>query len=207
MDCIAHDGGAGFRRTARRWPMPRQADSRPTESSAASSATTRPRSNTSARWQTLATSSKSVETMRWRRRAAARRRRAGRSPPWRRRRRRRSDPRRRRSCPRDAASGRRRPSAGCRRTGARSAALGSFGFRPMRSTELHCGVCLCTRREIRDEIAAGGERIEEQVLADDRFGTTDSVIRSAQTRLMPAPSPRAERTRRSLHHRARRVRR
>ena len=48
---------------ARRGPKPRRAGSRPTGRRRPSSATTRPRSKTSARWQTFATSSKSVETM------------------------------------------------------------------------------------------------------------------------------------------------
>ena len=67
-------------------------------SSPDNSAATRPRWNTSARWQIFATSSKSVETMQNRGAARrARRRTAGRSLPSRQRRRRRSDPRTRRS--------------------------------------------------------------------------------------------------------------
>ena len=88
----------------------------------ASSAMMRPRLNTSARWQMWATSSKSVETTTTARPVLQRARdRGGRSPPWRRHRRRPSDPRRSAACARWRASGRPRPSAGCRPTGPRSA--------------------------------------------------------------------------------------
>ena len=84
-----------LRPSGRRAPRPRRAGSRSRGRRPPSSATTRPRSKTSARWQILATSSKSVETMtiaapRLQRHVEA----AGRSRPWRRRRRRRSGPRR-----------------------------------------------------------------------------------------------------------------
>ena len=88
---------------------------------ATSSATMRPRLKTRARWQIWATSSKSDEIdddgdAGLERLASA----AGRSPPWRRRRRRWSGPRAIRSLrPRWPASGRPRPSAGCRPTGCR----------------------------------------------------------------------------------------
>ena len=110
-------------------------------------------------------------------RLSARHRTAGRSPPWRRHRRRRSDPRRRRPCRRDAASGRPRPSAGCRRT---ASSIGSDRVvRPQADA--------FDRAAPRRRDSARGARYETRLRArrrrglrnrfsrTDRLGTTDSV--------------------------------
>ena len=130
-------------------------------------------------------------------RPGARRRRGGRSRPWRRRRRRRSDPRRRRPWRRDAASGRPRPSAGCRRRGARSAASGrSAAGPPARPSSQRGRASRGPARGSEKRLRPAASGLRKRFSRTVRFGMTDSPTRSAQTRLTPARHRLARRARR-----------
>ena len=88
---------------------------------------------------------------------------------------------------RDAASGRRRPSAGCRRRATRSAARdrSGAGRSAARARVPRRASGRARDRTARASRAAIGLR--NRFSRIERPGTTDSAMRSAQTRLMPSP--------------------